>query len=49
MAFQKSWLVLKLWPLGDLSASIKSEKTYTSVVSKDGEESLGPEKCKESS
>ena len=46
MEFQKSWLVLKVWPLRGLSSFIRGEKTYTSVVSKYGKESLGNEKSK---
>lgn len=46
MEFQKSWLVLKVWPLRELSSFIRGEKARTSVVSKYGKESLGNEKSK---
>lgn len=40
LEFQESWLVLSVWPLGELPSFIRSERMHNSMVSKYSEESV---------
>lgn len=40
LEFQESWLVLRVWPLGELPSFIRSERIHNAMVSKYSEESV---------
>lgn len=40
LEFQESWLVLRVWPLGELPSFIRSERVHNAMVSKYSEESV---------
>lgn len=40
LEFQESWLVLRVWPLGELPSFIRRERIHNTVVSKHSEESV---------